>query len=112
MTMSRRSGLGDDPFKREQVETQVRRLGVRPKKPARVLPDKGTYYLPRELQDQIRELAARIEISTSEVVHFALQELMSRIERGDLTLTPRLEKTKSGTLYRKTLFAAPTVEEL
>src|SRR5947209_20539230 len=100
MTTSHRSGLGDDPFKSQQVETQVRRLGVRPKKPARVLPDKGTYYLPKTLQDRIRELAGAIEISTSEVVHYALEEFLGRIERGELVLTPRLEKTRSGTLYR------------
>jgi hypothetical protein len=104
MTMRHRSGLGDDPFSREQADTQVRRLGVRPKKPARVLPDKGTYYLPRELQERIRLLAASIEISTSEVVHYALEEFLGRIARHELTLEPRLEKTRSGTLYRKTLF--------
>src|SRR6266566_3420902 len=98
MTMTRRPGLGDDPFKHDEVESQVRRLGVRPKKPARVLPDKGTYYLPRELQDRIRELAAGLEISTSEVVHFALEDLLERVAQGALELTPRLERTKSGTL--------------
>jgi len=104
MTMSRRAAIGEDPFRREQTETQVRRLGVRPKKPPRVLPDKGTYYLPKELQDRVRDLAGGIEISTSEVVHYALEEFLGRIARGELTLAPRLEKTKSGTLYRKTLF--------
>src|SRR4051795_2458671 len=98
MTTARRPGLGDDPFKRDEVETQVRRLGVRPKKPARVLPDKGTYYLPRELQDRIRDLAGEIEISSSEVVHFALEDFLARIAAGSLELAPRLEKTKSGTL--------------
>jgi Arc/MetJ-type ribon-helix-helix transcriptional regulator len=110
MTMSRRAGLGDDPFSRAQTETQVRRLGVRPKKPARVLPDKGTYYLPKELQERIRDLAASIEISSSEVVHYALEEFLARIERGELRLEPRLEKTKSGTLYRKTLFSGTDEE--
>lgn len=104
MTTARRPGLGDDPFGGSQVETQVRRLGVRPKKVARVLPDKGTYYLPRELQDRLRDLAASLEISSSEVVHFALAGFLARVERGDLVLQPHLEKTKSGTLYRKTLF--------
>jgi hypothetical protein len=104
MTMSRSPGLGDDPFKRQEVESQVRRLGVRPKKPSRVLPDKGTYYLPRGLQDRIRELAAEHELSSSEIVHFALEEFMHRIASGGLVLAPRLEKTRSGTLYRKTLF--------
>src|SRR5579884_1852716 len=93
MTTSRRPGIGDDPFQpARQVETQVRRLGVRPKKPARVLPDKGTYYLPRELQDRIRDLAADLEISTSEVVHFALEDFLNRVAHGSLVLTPRLEK--------------------
>jgi hypothetical protein len=104
MTTSRRSGLGDDPFAKDQAESQVRRLGVRPKKPARILPDKGTYYLPKSVQDRIRDVAAGIEISTSEVVHYALEDFLGRIERGDLVLAPRLEKTRSGTLYRKTLF--------
>jgi len=101
---SRRPGLGDDPFGRDPVETQVRRLGVRPKRAPRVLPDKGTYYIPREIQERIRDLAAAIEISSSEVVHYALADFLARIDRGELVLQPRLEKTKSGTLYRKTLF--------
>jgi hypothetical protein len=105
MTMTgRRPALGDDPFGRTAVESQVRRLGVRPKKAARVLPDKGTYYIPKDVQDRIRDLAAAIEISSSEVVHFALTEFLARIESGALALEPRLERTKSGTLYRKTLF--------
>jgi hypothetical protein len=104
MAFSRRPGIGDDPFKSQQTETQVRRLGVRPKKPARVLPDKGTYYLPKPLQDRIRDLAGSIEISTSEVVHYALEQFLARVETGDLVLSPRLERTKSGNLYRKTLF--------
>jgi hypothetical protein len=105
MTMtSRRPGLGDDPFGRDAVETQVRRLGVRPKKAARVLPDKGTYYIPKDVQDRIRDVAAEIEISSSEVVHYALTDFLARIGSGALTLEPRLERTKSGTLYRKTLF--------
>ena len=105
MTMtSRRAGLGDDPFGRNAVETQVRRLGVRPKKAARVLPDKGTYYIPKDVQERIRDLAATLEISSSEVVHYALSEFLARIDGGALTLAPRLERTKSGTLYRKTLF--------
>ncbi len=81
---------GTDPF--EGLETPVaRRLIKGPRKRKRKLPPRMTYYLPKELCQQIKEIAQENEVPVSDVAHYALQQFVDRYHEGEIELEPKSE---------------------
>ena len=84
---------GTDPFLDEK-EVVTHAIIKGPRKRKRNLPYRMTYYLPRELCEEIKEIAQEIEVPISDVAHYALRYFVDRYSDGKIELKPRTVVTR------------------
>ena len=84
---------GTDPFG-EDKGLVTRALIKGPRKRKRKLPHRMTYYLPKELCEEIKDIAQEIEVPVSDVAHYALRDFVERYQAGDIQLEPQVWITR------------------
>jgi len=78
-----RMGRGLEAIRPSPPPDEVSRTGRRRRR-KRNLPPRATYYLPPELQDQVREIAETWHVPQSDVVRLALERLVEDWKGGKL----------------------------
>jgi len=76
-------GRGVEAMRPGPPPDEVARTGHRRRR-GRELPPRATYYLPPEVQDQVKELAAIWHVPQSDVVRLALERLVEDWKGGKL----------------------------
>ena len=85
--------IGTDPFVDAKATiTQTTITG--PRKRKRKLPHRMTYYLPKELCEEIKGIAQELEVPVSDVAHYALRDFATRYSEGEIQLEPKVWVTR------------------
>ena len=84
---------GTDPFASGGSDIS-RALLKGPTKRKRKLPHRMTYYLPKDLCEEIKEIAQEIEVPVSNVAHYALQKFVEGYKQGEIQLQPEVSVTR------------------
>ena len=85
-----RMGRGLDALRPSPPPDQVSSVGRRRRR-RRKLPPRATYYLPPEVQERVREMAAYWDVPQSDVVRLALERLGAHWDEGELaSVEPQL----------------------
>ena len=86
--------IGSDPFAAEEESiTQSIIKGPR-KRQGRRLPHRMTYYLPKGLCEDIKEIAEEVEVPISDVAHYALRDFVDKYREGEIELEPQVKTVR------------------
>ena len=86
--------IGSDPFADEEESiTQTIIKGPR-KRRRRRLPHRMTYYLPKGLCEEIKEIAQEVEVPISDVAHYALRDFVDKYRGGEIELEPKVKAVR------------------
>lgn len=85
----RKLGKGIEAMRPSPPPDEVSRTG-RKERRKRELPPRATYYLPPEIQDQVKEIAADWNVPQSDVVRLALDRLVEDRRDGELSVEPQV----------------------